>query len=305
MSADHAVMSDIVNEANGGKFKATFDRPGPSMITVDIDGHKALYPVLVEDLLYFAVVNIPPETMSAAAPVSVEQAHSGGGGSSNILELREAEERRRMEEEAANNLKGAAEIEEESPFADVSDNTSYAQSILRVFELGLMKGTDSPIGQVFNPTSLMDRAQFATVFDRLSMLHTIRSETAIPDEYCLFIDIEEKEWYAEHVFDACKDGIVIGHPDGSFKPIEFINYAEAIAIVVRTAAQFSEEVLEVLNQQIAVDTLRDRPWFEKYIKAAKKIGILTDEAFEEMKDEPWLPATRGWVADLVAHIPDL
>lgn len=301
ISAEQGNITNIETQENGGQFTVNFDQPGASTIKVMINEVEAVLPVFVRDQIkpqLFAVVSETPSASGGGSVAALEVPEPISGGSSPIIP--------KKIEEAEGTLKGAAEEEEIEviPYADLRDDTKYRESILKMHKLGLMTGTDSPLGQVFNPTSLMDRAQFATVFYRLGRLHTIKNPNPPTEDFCLFTDLSNEEWYFEFVLNSCKDGLVEGYPDHTFQPIGFINYAEALAIVVRTAAQFSETVKEMLDRQIALDTLEERDWFVKYIEAAKNSGILTEEALEDMK-EPWKEPTRSWVAEIFAHIPDL
>ncbi|MBQ3578587.1 MAG: S-layer homology domain-containing protein, partial [Firmicutes bacterium] len=47
----------------------------------------------------------------------------------------------------------------------------------------------------------------------------------------VFPDVADSAWYAGYVSSAAACGMVVGYPDGSFKPDKLLKYAEFIAMM--------------------------------------------------------------------------
>jgi hypothetical protein len=249
--------------------------------------------------------SFPADAAPATEQVGIIGVGSGGSTQEEIPEVAEEPEEEIAEESEEIHTSAG---EEPSPFADVKEGTLYRESILTLYRLGLMTGTDSPVGLVFNPVSDIDRAQFATVMTRLSNrfpeLTTIQA--GIDAEDCAFPDYEPEKWYIEPVTEACLKAIVEGYPDGTFKPIAFINYAEAIAVTVRAASRYSEDVAVELNRQKSSRVEGEGQWYDAYVDTALALNIVSEVAWQEVEEnKPWGNATRGWIADLIAHLPEL
>lgn len=323
VTAPNGAVSNIQGDDTGGTFQVSFNAAGESTIDVSLGGEKGSLKVNVEepvvvaaatpsappDYGYGGMVPVPgafPDAAPAAEPAGIIGVGAGGSAEPEAAAEKAKLESGEVEiaEEGENH--GASEIP--SPFADVKNETKYRDSILKLYELGAMTGTDSPVGLVFNPMSDIDRAQFATVMNRISnrFPELTDIEANIAPEDCNFPDYEPGKWYIEPVTEACLKAIVEGYPDGTFRPIEFINYAEAIAVAIRAASQYSDAVAIELARQKSVRVEGEGQWYDAYVDTALELGIVTEEAWTEVEEKkPWGNATRGFIADLIAHMPDL
>ncbi len=116
----------------------------------------------------------------------------------------------------------AASLAQTSPgtFTDVTSDTTYNQAINYLKTNNIVQGYADG---TFGPTKTINRAEFTKILIG-----------AIPDmkaagEKC-FSDVTD-QWFAPFVCAAKSANIIGGYPDGSFKPDQPINFAEAAKII--------------------------------------------------------------------------
>ena len=98
--------------------------------------------------------------------------------------------------------------ENKLPFEDVAEDQWYYESILSVYENGLMSGiTDT----LFEPDMDITRGMFVTV------LYRMEEEPAADTQYT-FEDVEADAYYADAVAWASKNGIISGFSETEFRP---------------------------------------------------------------------------------------
>ncbi|WP_308534129.1 S-layer homology domain-containing protein [uncultured Peptoniphilus sp.] len=98
--------------------------------------------------------------------------------------------------------------------------------------------------------------------------------------------IEELENHIKYIF---------GYPEGTFKPEGKIKRAEVMAIIARGEGyKLSDESKP--NYQDA----KDKSWYNKYINACTKAGILKEKEGEKLRAEEAI--TRAELADLISRI---
>ncbi|MFH1284223.1 MAG: S-layer homology domain-containing protein, partial [Candidatus Peregrinibacteria bacterium] len=106
-------------------------------------------------------------------------------------------------------------------FSDVPANHHYRNSIQWMQDNGVVNGYSDG---TFRSDQSVTRAEF------LKMLY----ETVGMDGHDAdlpFPDISENAWYTPYVKEAYATGVIVGYPDGTFKPNNNINFAEAAKIV--------------------------------------------------------------------------
>ena len=107
-----------------------------------------------------------------------------------------------------------------TPFTDVEEGAWYHDSVVYVYEKGLMTGTAA---DRFSPASELNRAQLVTVIWR--MAGEPSADSAMP-----YGDVQEDIWYAEAARWAAAEGIAV-RTSGSFEPAEVITREETVAIL--------------------------------------------------------------------------
>lgn len=140
-------------------------------------------------------------------------------------------------------------FEEESAFLDIEDSP-YSQAIESLYRRGIIAGYDD---NTFRPNNFIDRAAFMKII----------MEAVYPDESVgsnCFSDVSD-EWYAKYICYAQSKGIVNGYTDGSFRPENNINVAEALKITLQAFV-------------IPPETDVTEPWYEPYAVVTKQHRLL-------------------------------
>lgn len=113
-------------------------------------------------------------------------------------------------------------------FSDVSDDHIYSPAIDYVKSKGIVVGY--PNG-TYKPDDKINRAEFTKIvieakFTKEEIDNCVSTKK--------FPDVPSGEWYAKYVCVAKNNKIIEGYPDGTFKPSNYINFAEASLIVTNT-----------------------------------------------------------------------
>ena len=144
-------------------------------------------------------------------------------------------------------------------------------------KLGLLRGyEDGSLGLERSIT----RAEFATIAVRM-----LGCEDMPPGEgegrKANFKDVPEGHWAYNKIKSAEALGIIRGYEDGTFRPVNNITYAEAVAMIIRT---------------LGYDAEVNGPWPEGYMSKAVELGIDRDLALM-----PGDVALRGDIAVMVVN----
>lgn len=105
------------------------------------------------------------------------------------------------------------------------------------------------------------------------------------DKSNCFPDVKAEDWYSMYVCAAKRKGMVSGYPDGTFKPSNPVNYAEAIKMLT-----------ELYGYDLPQPSPTERwAWYTGYVRAATTHGVLfaDDMAYDTL-------LTRGRMAQLAA-----
>ncbi len=110
-------------------------------------------------------------------------------------------------------------------FSDIAASHPHADAIEYAYDEGLVDGY--PDG-TYKPDQTINRAEFVKIaleaeFEKRSSMHEPISFT--------YADVLDNEWYSTYIAEATGRGIVSGYPDGTFRPANPVNYAEAAKIL--------------------------------------------------------------------------
>jgi len=123
----------------------------------------------------------------------------------------------------------------DSPFVDVYADYEYKDSIEYLKENNIVQGyeVEGQEENQFRPDYQINRAE-------LTKIMVEAQYTAAEIDACLakisgdtvhFSDVKKEDWFAKYVCMAKEKGIIDGYPDGTFKPTEPVNFAEAAKII--------------------------------------------------------------------------
>jgi polyhydroxybutyrate depolymerase len=163
---------------------------------------------------------------------------------------------------------------QDASFPDLADTWfRYKDSIAYLRERNVLNGY--PDG-TFKPKQTLNRAEL------LKIVFRGRSSTDPVGGDC-FSDVKESDWFAPYVCAAKRRSIVSGYEDGSFRPEQPVNFAEAIKMMLLAYGNDIEE----------------RPgvrWYEPYAAELDKLRVLPRNSYI-----PWEPLTRERAADMIAR----
>ena len=131
-------------------------------------------------------------------------------------------------------------------FSDVN-NTKYEAAVEKLVNSKIVSGF--PDG-TYRPGADVTRAQMAKLLVEGLNLKNV-TEVALTQ----FPDVTQDKWFYPYVKTAVDNSIVVGYPDGTFKPDGNVTYAEAITMIIRAMG------LEA--------SMKDKTWPTAYMTVAE------------------------------------
>lgn len=159
----------------------------------------------------------------------------------------------------------------QAAFTDINGSVN-AEAILFVQQEGIVEGYSDGS---YKPNNSINRAEFTKI-----VVGSMNNTDIMAGANC-FTDVEANIWYASYVCTAKAKGVIGGYPDGTFKPANLVNYAEAAKIIVEA------------NGMQKVDM--GGTWYDGYIKALAN-------ANSSLKISPSAELSRGQMAQLIFNI---
>jgi polyhydroxybutyrate depolymerase len=151
-----------------------------------------------------------------------------------------------------------------------TEGHQYQESIQELKDQGAVEGYDDG---TFRPNQPINRAEFTKI-----ILEAM--DVNIRYYKDCFIDVET-QWFAKYICTAKSYGIVEGYPDGTFKPENTVNMAEALSIVVKS---FNIDYKQANGEE----------WFQPFVRFAENNNI-----FDSQDYDPADFILRGEMAHLI------
>ncbi len=168
-------------------------------------------------------------------------------------------------------------------FPDVPASHAYREAIEYVQREGVVSGY--PDG-TYRPEQTINRAEFTKIVVGAAFDYDPGRDPSDFDIYALagvpFSDVEHGAWYIPYLREARQRAVIDGYPDGTFRPGQNVNFAEAAKIVVRS---------------FGLATTPGEPWYRPFVgKLAELQAIPTAiRRFDA-------PLTRGEMAEIIWRI---
>ncbi len=169
-------------------------------------------------------------------------------------------------------------------FPDVSENHENYKAIEYLKENGVIDGYEDG---TFGPNILVNRAEAVKI---LVEGFGISYSGDFSEE---FPDVNESDWFFEYVMAAKRDGILEGYQDGTFKPENTINLAEALKVVPMAGGI---SIPNNVSNDVFAD-VKSSDWFAKYALYSKNKNIVL--ADDEGMIYPSKDMTRADFAELI------
>ncbi len=174
-------------------------------------------------------------------------------------------------------------------FSDIS-GTTYENAVSFVADEGIVNGY--PDG-TFQPNKILNRAELLKILIEARNAFIPEGSRYSPidistsSDNC-FSDVKGSDWYVPYVCTAKAYEFVSGYKDGTFKPAQNVNFAEALKMF--------ETVFDLhhLNGRSRVES---DPWYKEYVDVASERNMipLDISRFD-------VSLTRGQMADIVTRM---
>lgn len=168
---------------------------------------------------------------------------------------------------------GVVHAQEPAPFPDMEHSWYlYRDAVSVLKDLTVIDGYSDG---TFRPQHTINRAEF------LKIVFAAKGSEGGAEGGDCFTDVPHGAWFAPYVCTAKRRNIALGYPDGSFKPEQEVNWAEAIALITRAYGW-------------DIDQRDGVRWYEPFVDALDRRDVLAEHSYV-----PWKPLTRERAADLV------
>lgn len=161
--------------------------------------------------------------------------------------------------------------------------TLLDQEIMKTDETGL-----------FKPDSAISRGEFA--------LALARQQGLLPAINNKFNDLNNYPQKAL-INSLSENNIMSGYPDGSFRPEQAINRAEAVSSIIKLLGIREDKETINLNKYNPFTDIPNDHWATNYIKIAAKLDLLVEISDKEFN--PGRPITKAEAAKLIARLNDM
>jgi len=168
-------------------------------------------------------------------------------------------------------------------YVDVPANHPAGAAIKYVYDLGIMRGTLTSGGRVFNPEQTLIRSEVFAISNRLSGL-TLGCLPVRPNQYYYtpvdgamnfsdlagYVNNMEAYWFMSEIKCALRfdKTILRGYPDGTMRPLQQITWAESAKVVLEAA-----RVGQVLNAALPFINQNLNPWWTNYYEFLGRNGL--------------------------------
>lgn len=177
-------------------------------------------------------------------------------------------------------------------FDDLSSSHPNYEAIMALKDLGVIDGYPD---DTFKPERDVNRVEALKII-LLAAKIDIDSEAT----ESRFTDTNVGVWYAPILNRAVALGIIQGYPDGSFKPEQTVNLAEALKI-----GQLSFDI-DISGIEVPEDPYADTPadsWYAKYVQFAKNNSLIDTDS--NNKVYPGQAMSRAKLCEMIYRLMNL
>ncbi len=163
-------------------------------------------------------------------------------------------------------------------FSDVSSNNIFSDAVNYVKSQGIVNGYEDG---TYKPDNQINRAEFVKI-----IIGAISTEDQIsactPNK--TFFDISSSEWFYPYICTASNNGIIDGYSDGSFKPANYINFAEASKIIANA---------------FGYETSAKELWYQSFVEKLEELKAIPGTVCSISKN-----ISRGDMAEMVYRLKE-
>jgi len=168
-------------------------------------------------------------------------------------------------------------------FSDVNSTNIYVDAINYAQQNNIVSGY--PDG-TFKPNNTINRAEFTKIVIGAAYAYNPTKDTSTYDIYSLaglhFSDVVNGQWYIPFLRKGVESSIIAGYSDGTFKPTNNINFAEASKIIVKG---------------FALQTGTDAIWYKPYVDKLTELKAIPTSIHSFNQQ-----ITRGEMVEMIYRI---
>ncbi len=171
--------------------------------------------------------------------------------------------------------------------------TRYDEAFTYLSEKGILQGMNGRA----RPLDVITRAEAL----KLALESDARHQATVAwfkghmPQMPLFVDVDQRAWYASYIEAAFQEGIITGFDDRTFRPNVSITTEEAVTLLLR--AHDSVNSKKKFQSSNAMEN-RDSEWFTDALSAAIEKKLISDREVLRLSR----PITRGQFADIVYRL---
>lgn len=185
-------------------------------------------------------------------------------------------------------------------YPDVPVNHRHSTAIVFMTDRGTVAGY--PNGE-FHPDGLINRAEAVKIMTKSLYAgpiidQALRRHMEAGHTFVVFPDVPIREWFGQFVEVAYQNKIVEGYPDGSFKPANNINFAEALKVILESYKVDFSQNRYVTNKFLVVP---QGEWYEKYFTYASQHNLINREKVYH----PAQLITRGEFVEIIYRLEEV
>ena len=170
---------------------------------------------------------------------------------------------------------------------------SYAENLKESCGVLGYKDTDGNPTGYFEPDAPITRAELT------KMIINCQYGELAQQEVESYSDVDPGQWYAVYIFKAQKLGWVEGYDDGTFKPNESVNRAEALKMIL--ASKIAVEL--ITGGSIDFSDIEGNEWFVDYVAYAVAEDIVN--GYGDGSFKPGNDITRAEAAKIISLVYSL
>ena len=151
-----------------------------------------------------------------------------------------------------------AQATDPATLTDLNEYTEYKTAIDYMANNGVVEGYPD---HSFRPDSCVNRAEFIKMLMWTLQVDVTKYHTT------LFSDTDANLWYGTYLQAAKSLGIISGYPDGTFKPAQCVNRAEAVKMAARQffpSTDWNDQTL-VQNSESNYEDVSKTGWYSAYM----------------------------------------
>ena len=167
----------------------------------------------------------------------------------------------------------------QNPFPDTNINTLEGKAAAELYRRSVISGYPDGEFKGYKDVNRAEAAKFLLLVSEKSFPDLIYNDQ--------FWDLEEGAWYVKYVITAAIEGIIHGHPDGSFRPGETVNTAEFLKMIT-----LSFDLEKDLSYSYT--DVQSSDWFSQYAGTAQKYDLFPNRPKDLL--QPSKQLTRNEVA---------